>query len=246
MPLFSIVTVTKDNLAGLVATHKSLLVQAEKDFEWIVIDGGSQDGTKDFLNKADVEYISEPDNGIYDGMNKGIERAKGSYVIFMNAGDAFADETVLHNLGQTITEHTPAFIYGDSLESIKGKTPYKKARKHHLRHGMFTHHQAMVYKTKIIDDLRYDTTYGIAADYDFTLKFLSRTNRIHYFDHPICIFESGGVSQQKAWQGRKEQFIIRAKHKFPRGQNIRVYVLQTANYFLRKYCPKLYWLSKRS
>src|SRR5262245_38437900 len=91
-PLFSIVTITYNDLAGFRETAASVAGQTFKNFEWIVVDGGSTDGTLDFLDvfpRRPDQRISEPDKGIYDAMNKGIERASGVYTIFMNGGDRF-------------------------------------------------------------------------------------------------------------------------------------------------------------
>ncbi len=87
--LFSVITVTRNNLVGLRRTHESLRIQSCGDYEWIVVDGASDDGTADYLKKTGANWVSEPDRGIYDAMNKGIARAQGRWLIFMNAGDEF-------------------------------------------------------------------------------------------------------------------------------------------------------------
>ena len=82
--LFTIITITKDNAAGLQKTWKSLMSQTCTDYEWIVIDGNSSDGTKSLLKSTDAKWVSEPDNGIYDAMNKGIDKAKGDWLLFLS------------------------------------------------------------------------------------------------------------------------------------------------------------------
>ncbi|MEM9470254.1 MAG: glycosyltransferase, partial [Pseudomonadota bacterium] len=97
-PYFSIITVTKNNFEGLKQTAFSIDAQRHEewsDFEWIVIDGNSEDGTQDFLKKTKALWFSQPDHGLYDAMNKGLDRANGIYVLFMNAGDIFADNNTL-------------------------------------------------------------------------------------------------------------------------------------------------------
>ena len=91
-PLFSIITVTKDNLRGFLETRQSVKGQSCRDYEWIVVDGNSSDGTKTHLPPHSV---SEADKGIYDAMNKGIDRATGRYLIFLNAVDLFEDIDIL-------------------------------------------------------------------------------------------------------------------------------------------------------
>jgi len=178
---FSIITITKNNPIGFAKTEHSIQAQTYKNYEWIVVDG-----------------VVEPDNGIYDAMNKGIVRANGDYLIFMNAGDKFASESVLGTLNQ----YRADFIYGDEAH---------KKSKHisRLNYGMITHHQSMVYKRAIIGDLRYDEKYKIAADYKFTLDYVSRCHSSLYLPLVLSIFEDGGVSQQNAKQGRLEQIEIR-------------------------------------
>ena len=178
---FSVVTITKNNPDGLARTEKSLKDQIFIDYDWIIIDGDK-----------------DPDNGIYDAMNKGIKRSKGDYVIFMNAGDIFSAPDIL----DIIAKYDADFIYGNSLG---------KQSKHYSRlpYGMITHHQAMVYRRDILKHLSYDERYPIAADYKLTLQFINLSYCILYINKVFCVFESGGVSEKNAKQGRMEQIQIR-------------------------------------
>ncbi len=235
-PLFSIITITKNNLRGLQST-KDGLKQSCTDYEWIVIDGNSSDGTKDYLLTQNAQWISEPDNGLYDAMNKGIERAEGDYLIFMNAGDKLSDPDILATLSKVIAAEKPDFIYGDALES---NWFYKKARRHEdTDWGMFTHHQAMMYKRSVIGTLRYSLRYKIASDYAFTRSFLKSAKTIHYCPAALCIFEEGGISQRSMRLGRTEQFFIR-KPLCPFYKNAGIYSLQTLSAFTKSRWPGLY------
>lgn len=245
-PYFSIVTVTKNNLKGLKETAASIAAQDNSDWgnhEWIIIDGNSDDGSEAFLKKTNAHWISAPDDGLYDAMNKGIERAHGVYIIFMNAGDVFADETVLSELQNDIDEPLPDLIYGDALEEGKdGHDYYKYARSHkHIDKGMFTHHQSIFYKREKIGPLRYDLNYKLAADYDFTARFLKRNPYAIYFDRPICLFETGGLSQRNAGQSRSEEFHIRQEMNVPMVKNILVTARQMAAQLIRQFSNPLYW-----
>lgn len=185
--LFSIITITKNNLDGFNKTRQSIESQSYSDYEWIVIDGAV-----------------EPDNGIYDAMNKGLNRAQGDYVVFMNAGDEFADRDALSHVVNHCGQAD--LIYGDAFE---GKY-LKRAKSYQtIAQGLFTHHQAIYYKRAMIGDLRYDQTYPIAADYQFTIQFINRAQHIVYVDKPLCIFEGGGVSATQSLKGREEQIQIR-------------------------------------
>lgn len=242
-PTFSIITITLNNLEGLRKTHNSIKNLREDDFEWIIIDGASTDGTIKFLNDLNIPHISESDKGLYDAMNKGIDNAHGDYLIFMNAGDCFANADALSAIN---TSHTLDFIYGDALEVLEGQQITKKSRAHDkITQGMITHHQSMIYRRDAIGDQRYNLTYKIAADYDFTYRFIKRVKNIAYHPAPICIFESGGLSERNAAQGRKEQYKIRKNLKVAFFQNAKTYLQQMMIYKLRCLSPRLYWSLKR-
>lgn len=242
-PLFSIVTITKENLAGLKKTGSSLENQSFRNFEWIVIDGNSSDGTKEYLETIEAHKISEPDSGIYHAMNKGLTLACGDYILFLNAGDMLADIDILATLA-TAAEQKPDFIYGDALET---NGLYKKAHTFtRLDWGMFTHHQAMLYRRENIGDLRYDEALRIAADYGFTARFLQNARNVEYLPCAICIFEDGGVSQKNRKLGRREQFHIRKEFKHcGMLKNICIYAAQTMTASLRQHAPCVYkWIRK--
>lgn len=252
VPLFSIISVTYNNLAGLRQTAQSVEDQSCRDFEWIVVDGGSRDGTVAFLESHCVPqpfWTSEPDSGIYDAMNKGIARARGRYTIFMNAGDRFAAPEVLAHLESALREQgqPPDFLYGDALEDHGGAAVLKPARAHiPLARGMFTHHQAMFYRTEILKTLRYDLRYDIAADYDLTCRFLRAAPHALYIPHPLCFFEAGGVSQRRAARGRAQQYRIRRTLRLCGPvENAFIYFMQSFALFLRRLAPGLYWRLRR-
>lgn len=250
MSLFSIITITRDNAGGLAKTYQSLQSQTFKGYEWIVVDGASTDSTLEFLKDKAALVVSEPDKGLYDAMNKGIDRAGGDYLIFMNAGDAFAGDDVLGRLAAVLS-HKPAFLYADAYEEAATGQPFlKRARRHEgAALGMFTHHQAMVYGREAMGDLRYDLAYPIAADYDLTLRFLRKNpeGAVVYWPHPLCLFETGGISQRRARQGRAEQYKIRkGLGVVPAPVNLLIYLRQTLALLLRRVCPQLYRFFKRA
>lgn len=244
-PIFSVITVTLNNIDGLIKTHTSLNAQNFENYEWIVIDGKSIDRTLEFLKTTDAHSISEKDSGIYDAMNKGIERATGDYLIFMNAGDIFASVETLQTISETITAESPDFIYGDALEIFEGVDVYKRSRDiFFLPQGMITHHQSMVYNRQALKNLRYDLNYKIASDYDLTWRFTTDLTKISYISTPLCLFESGGVSERQAFKGRIEQFKIRRKNKIDLWLCIKIFTLQSVVHSLRKISPRTYWRLK--
>lgn len=124
--ILSIITINYNNKTGLVKTIKSVMSQTRRDFEWIIIDGDSTDGSKEIIeelaknNKSIISYwCSEPDKGIYNAMNKGIFNASGDYVLFLNSGDSFADPNVLSDFSSWICEHHHDIITGDLMINDK-------------------------------------------------------------------------------------------------------------------------------
>lgn len=246
-PMFSIITVTRNHLDGLKETQKSILAQTCRDFEWIIIDGASDDGTPEYLQTLPLDEpfftSSEPDEGLYEAMNKGIKKSSGQYVLFLNSGDTLVNNQTLDNITK-ICARNPDFIYGDALENHKNKIHYKHANSaKKIIWGMFTHHQSMLYKRSIISEnnLRYRQIYTIAGDYDFTLRFLKLAKKSIHIPIPICNFEFGGLSQQNAFEGRRQQYIIRETLRvIPLPLNVLVFVLQTLLWNLRVHTPPLY------
>lgn len=235
---FSIITITKDNAAGLGKTQESVSMQSLRDFEWIVVNGG-----KALQNIFADILIEEPDNGIYDAMNKGLGAATGQYIVFLNAGDRFSDPDILSTIKRAANFDDPDILYGDALEE---GLSYKKARHHKkIDRGMITHHQSIYYKRGLIEDMRYDTSYKIAADYDFTRKALKSAKNIHYCPAALCLFEAGGVSEQNRKEGRKEEFIIRKKNGVSTVMNIFVTARQFLAATIREKSPRLYQALRR-
>ena len=223
-PLFSIVTVVYNDLPGLKLTQASVESQDFREFEWIVIDGASTDGTAEYLRElvqprgdqesADPEAgrpanvaVSEPDKGIYDAMNKGLARASGKWVTFLNAGDTFAGPEVLSRLAPPTGAGKYDFVYGDALENDGTSLLLKKARNiKSIRYSMFTHHQAMLYRRAFLAEqgIRYDDRMRVGADYAFTASVYKRGAKVVAVPFPICIFERGGASHQLEAVGRRE------------------------------------------
>ena len=148
----------------------------------------------------------------------------------MNAGDQFANINVL----QKLSEYDADFIYGDAVED-----DFIKPSKHHTQigDGMITHHQAMIYRWSVINSLRYDEAYPIAADYKFTVEYIRYCRSFLKMDMAICDYETGGVSQTNAKQGRVEQMKIRNELNIKKPLTFyRQWLTQT----VRRLCPNLY------
>jgi putative colanic acid biosynthesis glycosyltransferase len=212
--LVSIVTIVRNDSPGLSRTRVSIAAQVGmSDFEWVVVDGASTDGTAQLalgLDEAYASSVSQPDKGIFDAMNKGLERAAGTFVVFLNAGDAFANAGVLERVGKDLSANTIDFLYGDSLEAFAGdRLRYKVAQGHgRVHYGMFACHQAMYYRRSLIGDQRYDPRFRIAGDYCFTAQFLLKNPRVLRLHEPLCVFDLTGASVVNKRRGREENWVI--------------------------------------
>ncbi|MCD4683272.1 MAG: glycosyltransferase [Bacteroidales bacterium] len=215
MKFFSIITICKNNLEELKRTYNSIKSQSDDDYQWIVVDADSTDRTKDWLdNIAKANWISEPDKGIYDAMNKGISMSKERYMIFMNSGDCFATNNVLEISKNNIKKNNfPVFVFGDSIDvSEDDKEYYRKAKNYEKnRLGMITQHQAMFFNRDKIGDSKYSLDYPLAGDYAFISSII---NNLHdkdllYLDFPICKFSMGGTNEMQRFKAIKEDYRIR-------------------------------------
>jgi putative colanic acid biosynthesis glycosyltransferase len=212
---FSIVTITRNDVSGLRITGSSIEEQTLRDFEWIVIDGASTDGTPQELQASqtpNLSFISEPDRGLYDAMNKGLARGRGRYVVFMNSGDCFSGPTVLEKIRQRILETSanPSIVYGHALEkTTEGRLLLKKARSiGWLNYGMHTHHQAILYSRESLENIRFDESFKISGDYDLTCRVYRNAHNFLALGFPVCIFSRGGLSEKKSEIARSENWRI--------------------------------------
>ena len=248
MPLYSVITVVRDDVHGLIRSHASLASQSCRDFEWIVVDGGSRDGGPEWLEAHRGEiawWRSAPDGGIYQAMTTGLGAATGAYVLILNAGDELAGPEVLGRAAAAFAgAGWPDFAYGDAWEGAPGgRLRLKPARSHRWAwYGMFTHHQAMFCRRAILEGLFFDPAYPIGADYAFILEVLKRARGVLYLPFPVCIFATGGCSQRQAATGRRDQSIIR-KQVLNHGVIRRslIHLVQLAAYGTRNAMPILFY-----
>lgn len=247
--IFSIVTVTFNNLEGLKKTYDSINFELKNLFEWIVIDGASSDGTKDWLSDLKIDnlsWLSEADKGIFDAMNKGIAKSNGQYLIFMNAGDLFSSKDILLKLNNFLNDlKYPDLIYGDTIEYDTSGGQYLKAARSPVwnHYSMFTHHQSIFYKKeKIIKG--YDLTYKLSGDWALTSKLLAEKNTVaEKFPEVICYFERGGVSQrsdQRKLINKEHWRILRKEMKLSYGSALILYNTKLLFNKLRQFAPNLY------
>ena len=210
-PLISVVTICYNAKNDLEKTILSVLSQTYQDIEYIIIDGGSTDGTVDIIHKYSellFYWISEPDKGIYDAMNKGMDRATGSWINFMNAGDTFCDNEVIKNIFGYNDLSDYSVIYGDCYVSKLNQLQYLKAssmKKVHVQMP-FCHQSSFIRKTR----LRFSIDLKIAADYQMIYEYY-RMNGISsflYISKPISVFDATGISTTNNNLLQKEYGIV--------------------------------------
>jgi putative colanic acid biosynthesis glycosyltransferase len=212
--LLSVVTIVRNDAAGLERTRAGIAAQTgARDFEWLIVDGASTDGTAQIAQAFDETYasvVSEPDRGIFDAMNKGLERATGTFVVFLNAGDTFAHNGVLHRVAEALGTNDIDFLYGDSLEAFGGgRLSYKAAQGHgRVNYGMFGCHQSIYYRRSLIGAQRYEPRFRVSGDYCFTAQFLRKNPRILRLHEALCIFDLSGTSVLNKRRGREENWLV--------------------------------------
>ena len=209
-PKVSIITVCFNAKEMLITTLEDIRKQKYDNLEYIVVDGKSSDGTLDLLNNyQDIisKIVSEPDKGIYDAMNKGINIATGEWAIFMNAGDTFADENVLTHVFKEGDDAD--VIYGDVIKySSDGKRTIKKAEKPHNAHRMFFCHQSALTRISCLREFPYDIKYRLSADFHLYKRLYLSGKRFKQVDFPISVFDTTGASNTHRSKGLIENIQI--------------------------------------
>ena len=254
----SIVTVAFNEVANIGATMSSVLEQSYPDIEYIVQDGGSTDGTVELIEKAGGEsrrsaegrpsflWKSERDGGIYFGMNNGLARCTGDYVLFCNAGDRLAANDVIEKLVKKAeADGLPDLVYGDCVSEENGELLIHPAHgPGFIRFGMPASHEAMLYKLSLVKalGLRYDTSYRIAADYKFTCQFVSAAKSFAYVQTPVVVFSAGGVSTVNQWRGLMEASRVRKEVGVPWVTRMTVVAMQCCALLLSRYARPIYKL----
>ena len=203
---FSIVTVCLNAENTILETIVSVIQQTYVDYEYIIWDGVSEDGTleiiKENAKEAPICFFSEKDSGLYNAMNKAVKKCKGDYVLFLNSGDAFADREVLSDVANRIDkDEIKADLYfgnvlrrkeeGTFLETYHGKEIVLRL----LLAGRMPCHQVIFAKTEILRKYPFDERYSITADYNFLMKCRKFKHTIKYIDRVISCFDcTQGIS----------------------------------------------------
>lgn len=191
----SIITVCFNAASSIEETIKSVINQTYNNIEYIIIDGGSKDGTLDIIDKYSkyvTHLVSEPDKGIYDAMNKGIELATGRYVNFMNAGDVFSSDSIISK----IEFNNAAVIYGNVIKDLQDyRLTINGKPINTIKQRLPFCHQSSFTKTELLKNDKFNLQYKIAADYNFFYRLYKAQYSFSYQDIDISIFEGiSGIS----------------------------------------------------
>ena len=222
-PIISIITVVYNGEHVIEPTIKSVINQSMKDFEYLIIDGASSDNTLIKVNayKNQISAIySEKDSGVYDAMNKGLNLAKGKYILFLNAGDELAAPDTLDAIftncngadliyGETLIMTTDKEVIGNRTELTSRKLP-KQLKKEDFLNGQVVSHQSFIPKIELCKP--YNLLYKCSSDINWMLEIIDKCKTIKNSGVPISKYLQGGISDTQLVPCWKERFIILFKH----------------------------------
>lgn len=233
----SIVTITFNAERCLQRTQDSVARQTYPYIEHLIVDGASKDGTVAIAwryqkeSRHEVVVSSEPDKGLYDAMNKGLQRATGDYVVFLNAGDALhakdTIETVVNSLTpdpSPLTSELPAVVYGDTaITDTEGRflhlrrlRPPKVLTWRSFRQGMLVCHQAFYARLDLARTLPYDLQYRHSADVDWCIRIMKEADRLGLLlvnaNAILADFEEGGNTTQNHRASLLERYRVMVRH----------------------------------
>jgi len=236
---FTIATVTFNAAATIERTLQSVSAQTYEAVEHIIVDGCSTDATMTAIQRYverntdqrhphSIVLIREPDNGLYDAMNKAIVQAKGDYIVFLNAGDKFHSPTVLAEIAEQLQRYNsarlPAVVYGETdlvdeqgnfLRHRRLSAPEQLSSKSFLS-GMLVCHQSFYARTELARLTPYDLTYRFSADYDWCVRILRRAEkrelRIHNSKLILTDYLSEGLTTRNHRRSLMERFRIMSRH----------------------------------
>ena len=238
---FTVITITYNAETVLERTLRSVMQQTHEDVEHLIIDGASTDGTlaiaEQYKAQSDVSdnghkviIRSEPDDGIYHAMNKGLTQASGDYIVYMNAGDSFPQDNTLEEiahrcrLNELPSDELPGVLYGNT-DIVDSEGHYLRPRRlqppqkltwRSFRKGMLVCHQAFYARTDIAKNLQYDTRYKYSADVDWCIRVMKEADRLAL---PLCNigivvanYLEEGTTTRHHQESLRERYRVMASH----------------------------------
>jgi len=207
LPLISIITVVFNGAKNIEKTIKSVIGQSYQSIEYIIIDGGSTDGTLAIIDKyrQDIStLVSEPDDGIYDAMNKGISLANGKIIGIINSDDYYEEHIIAYIVAESRKSLSPGIIYGNmNIINSEGKIVHTLKKSNHEklipRMSMWVPHPTVFVSREIYRTIGvYNTEYKISADYEFLVRSYKRGVQFHKINKIISSFQLGGISTSES------------------------------------------------
>lgn len=219
----SIITINYNNCAGLQKTIDSVVNQTWRDFEWIIIDGGSTDGSKELIEKYQeyfAYWCSEPDKGVYNAMNKGIVKAKGEYLNFMNSGDFFYEHDTLEKVFSV--ERKADVLYGDWMQVYNDHTNlmhFPEPVEIYTFYQRNICQQAMFVRATIMKEKGFDESFKIIADYCRWVELVQQGVVFEFVHLIICLYDMNGISSVRSSEDsiEKERML---RNKIPKAVSI--------------------------
>jgi len=211
---FSIITVNKNNCSGLEKTIQSVINQTFTDFDYVIIDGNSTDGSVDVIKKysSGINYwVSEPDTGIYNAMNKGIQKVQGEYCLFLNSGDYLISSSTLDNIYIEINNMIQADIfYSDKINSDGTVVNYPKSLTiNYLIKNTISHQNSLIRRSLFMEHNFYNEELNIASDWEFFLKELWKyKSKLLYIKTNISVFDINGLGSRNTPERFAENMTV--------------------------------------
>ena len=222
MKKLSVITITWNAAATLERTLRSVREQSWPHIEHLIIDGGSDDGTLELIGRfanEQLRWVSEPDRGLYDAMNKGAAMAKGDYLCFLNAGDTFFAADTVEKMMLTFEDASaPDILYGETaivdnagtfLHMRRLKAPEKLNWKS-FRQGMVVCHQAFIVKRELFEP--YNLAYRFSSDFDWSIRMMKKATSIHNTRLTLINYLNEGMTTRNRKASLKERYRIMARH----------------------------------
>jgi len=214
VPLVSVITVVRNGAATIAQTLKSVREQCQVDVEHIIIDGASSDGTVEIIKayqRDQLRWISEPDQGIYDAMNKGVFLARGEWLLFLGADDVLADPDVLADIFQKRDLTSYDLVCGTS--SYHGGRECVPRLDWHTLVFNTIHHQAAFYRRRLFDGFRYRLDIPVVADYEMNFLIYRQRRPVLFLDRQVAISGCYGVSHTSSqFSGQFDAYKIRGRY----------------------------------
>lgn len=252
-PKISVVTVVYNGEKVIENTIKSVLNQDYPNLEYYIIDGNSKDTTLEIAQRYSLSciIISEPDTGVYDAMNKGIDLASGEWILFMNAGDYFYSDTSLSDIiEKSKNAEDYSVLYGDAEFRLKNIAYISEAANEVTSNQyMPFSHQAALTKTIVAKQNKFDLDYKIAADTAFFLKLVRGGHRMQHVPVVVCSYNAlEGLSADNEVKRSEEIVNLQAKwNKIdPNNEHFQNYIRQAKiKQRIRKLLPNFVWIALR-